>query len=165
MANIRGFEIKNGDLVLNESGYFQVVTSLDKIKRDLYKRLTTDKYWGNNGASFYRYNPDYGIVLNNQTIYDKVQGAELITVVNKAVQTALVDMVNVQKSDTTLPYDEIIDTFDYYSYFDVANPSVIKCKITVKLVNGSTLDLGTFSQKVVSDEYKLPGASFESMND
>lgn len=165
MSGIRGFAFNNGDLVLDESGYFVTVSSIDKVKRDLYKRLMTDKYWVSNGTTYYRYNPNYGIILNNSSIYDKVVGADLLTVVNNAVQAALVDIVNSQKADSNLPYDEIIDTFDYYSYFDVYNPSVIKCKITVKLVNGTTSDLGTFSQKVVSSDYRLPGVSFESIND
>lgn len=165
MSNIRGFKIKNGDFVLDESGYFQTVSSIDKIKRDLYKRLTTDKYWGSNETAYYRYNPDYGTVLNNYAIYNKVQGVDLITTINNAIQAALIDIVKTQKADTQLPYDEVIDVFDYYSYFDPHNPIIVKSKITVKLVNGTTLNLGTFSQDIGSEKYRLPGVLFESVDD
>ena len=61
---IRGFKIQNGDLVLDESGYFITVSSADKIKRDLHKRLSTDSYWGDNDTTFFRYNKDKPFRIN-----------------------------------------------------------------------------------------------------
>lgn len=162
---IRGFKIQNGDLVLDESGYFITVSSADKIKRDLHKRLSTDSYWGDNDTTFFRYNKDYGIDLNNSLIYRNQSGTNLLNVINTSVQKALSAMVASQKADASLPFDEVIDKFDYYSYFDSTNASIVKCRIKVFLVNGTTLDLGTFSQNTETATYKLPGVTFDPITE
>lgn len=163
--SIRGFKIHNGDLVLDESGYFITVSSADKIKRDLYKRLCTDSYWGNNDTAYYRYNKDYGIDLNNNLIYQGQSGTSLLNVINNSVQKALTSMVASQKADANIPFDEVIDKFDYYSYFDPSNASIVKCRIKVSLINGTTIDLGTFSQNTETATYKLPGVTFDSVTE
>lgn len=163
--SIRGFKIQNGDLVLDESGYFVTVSSADKVKRDLHKRLSTDSYWGSNDTSYFRYNKDYGVDLNNNLIYQNQSGTNLLNVVNSSVQKALSAMVSSQKADANIPFDEIIDKFDYYSYFDSTDASIIKCRIKVSLLNGTTLDLGTFSQNTKTATYKLPGVSFDSVTE
>lgn len=159
---MRGFVIKNGDWSLNGSGCLDTVSGSEKVKRDIYKRLTTDKHWGGNDTPYFRYNKDYGTKLNNASIYTNMSRKDQLSAVNNAVGEALNDLVNSQKADTQLPIDEVIDTFDYYSYFDQQNAANIKCKISVKLLNGTIMDLGTFSQPIVTqDEYRLPGISFK----
>ena len=158
---MRGFQILNGDFSLNASGYFDTVSSSDKVARDVYKRLMTDKYWGNNPTQYFRYNASYGTTLNNSLLYANMSAKDAIVAINNAIGASLNDTVANQKQDTNLPMDEVIDIVDYFSAYDQTNKGVIKCNLKVKLLNGTTLNLNASQPVPSSGNYSLPGVAFQ----
>lgn len=145
---MRGFAFSNGDFVYNPSGFFEKVTGTQKIRRDIYKRLVTDKQFDSNQTTYERYNPDYGTSLNNKKVFAQLSRADILNTINSMVNAALQDQVANQKNQVNLPADEVIDYVDFITVYDSKKQDLAKCSITVKLVTGQVIDLGTFVQKV-----------------
>ena len=146
---MRGFAFSNGDFIYNPSGFFEKVTSQSKVRRDVFKRLVTDKEFDTNGTIYERYNPDYGTSLNNKKVFSKLSRADIINTINSMVNIALQDEISSQKNQSNLPPDEVIDYVDFTTTFDQKNPAIAKCTITVKLLSGQSIAMGTFVQEVV----------------
>ena len=145
---MRAFRFENGDLVYNQAGYFEKTSGLEKKRRDLFKRLITDKEFTGNESYYYRYNPTYGTELNNKRIFSNLSREDIINTINQLINSALQAEVANQISQSNLPFDELIEYVDFFTSFDNKNKALAKCKILVKLSSGQVLDLGTFTQEI-----------------
>jgi hypothetical protein len=145
---MRGFSFSNGDFVFNPSGYFEKVTGAEKVRRDMFKRLASDKEFDTNKTNYYRYNPNYGTKLNNKKIFANLSRANVLPTINSLINEALQDAVASQKIQTNMSPDELINYVDFFTIYDSNNPALAKCTITVSLLTGQTLNLGTFTQEL-----------------
>ena len=143
---MRAFAFKNGDFIYNAAGFFNKVSGTEKVARDINKLLCTNQYSEGNATSYYRYNPGYGVRLNNKNLFKGLGEADIINRVNELLKEALEYFVNIQKNQTNIPIEELVQYFDYYSYYDTKNKNIVRVKITITMMGGAS-----FSQDYFQD--------------
>ena len=143
---MRAFAFKNGDFIYNPAGFFNKVSGIEKVGRDITKLLCTNQLSEATNSPYYRYNPKYGVRLNNKNLFKGLGEADIIAKVNELLKEALEYYVGIQKNQDNVPFDELVKYFDSYSYFDSKDRSLVRIKLTITMMDDST-----FSQNYYQD--------------
>jgi hypothetical protein len=144
-SDFTGFNMFNGDFILADTGALEKVAGVEKVKRDVKKLLNSDRVTQANAlecvVDVERYNPNYGTFLRDHSRFDGLGSAEILTTINAMVESALTYYVNLQKQQTNVRIDELVDHFDYVTAYDPYRPQVVVCRISVVMASGQTFQL------------------------
>lgn len=144
----RGLQIVNGDWVI-KSKSISIIEKQDKVKRDLHKFLLTDIESYVNTTTYTRYNPKYGVALNNPDLYKGLSTATIIDQMNSSLNKSLKWYITLQESRSNLSYEEIILDLQFYIYLDSDNKTKFKFRVDLLLQGYKTYNtLGVYSQEV-----------------
>jgi hypothetical protein len=141
---MRAFEFRNGDLVFAGNGSYSRVTGNDKVRRDITKLLSTDTEFVGNETTYDRYNSEYGIALNNKKVFAGLSRSEVIEKINAMFKSSLEHYVNIQKNQENLPLDEVVNYFDFFTYSDPVNKTLIRVKLTIYMMSGDSMEMSFY---------------------
>jgi len=144
----RGLQMQNGDWLVQDRALV-LVEKHDKVRRDLNKFLLTEQEYDTNLTSFSRYNPSYGVQLNNIIMYKGLSTTMIIDQMNKNLSASLKWYLNLQESRSNLSYEEIILDMQFFVYVDPDIATKLRFSIELLLQGNKTYStLGVYSQEV-----------------
>lgn len=142
-----GVKIIDGDININSAGAIEIVEGGDKCLRDFGKMLQTSTESTDNKTDLYRYNPNYGSLLD-KLIGQGLTKRQILEVSSELMYATIQSYLKVQESRQNLSSGEIIVDVKYDTFFDAYNPSVIIIPIKITNAEGITYDLGEFEQRI-----------------
>ena len=144
-----GLTIVNGDFVINGSGQVDTVSQEDKCIRDFGKMIATDREFFGNETSYDRYNPNYGIELNNSSLFYGLSRLAVRDIVISILNQDIRDYLTMQENRNNLDLGEIITSVNLEAYYDVEDLRNIILEIRIKTAySGQEISLGQFNQSV-----------------
>ena len=145
-----GLKIVNGDIVISASGNIEIVEQDKKCTRDFGKMLITEKEYNSNTTTYTRYNPDYGVELNNKSLFAGLSRMSIrdtiITLLNEAIKR----YINLQESRDNLDIGEIITSINFDAYYDSkdARYLIVEIYFSTAYTGQQSISMGQFIQAV-----------------
>jgi len=145
----KGLKLLNGDWVI-EKRKLVLVDKYDKAKRDFHKFLCTDAEYEGNEVEYNRYNPNYGVALNQPHIFRGLDRDAILDLMGRHLAASIKNYVQLQETRQNLSTEEIIRDIKFTVFVDPTNRQKIKFKIELLMQGTSEYDtLGIYSQQVV----------------
>jgi len=145
----RGLKIVEGDWVI-ENSRISVVEKNEKAKRDFHKFLCTDAEYDGNETSYYRYNPKYGVILNQPHIFRGLDRNAILDLLGRYLAASIRHYVQLQETRQNLSVEEIIRDIKFTIFVNPDNKQKINFKIELLMYNQEDYEtLGIYSQQVV----------------
>ncbi len=142
-----GLKMVQGDFVI-ENKKISIVSDFDKLKRDLLKFLVTSVEDESNYTPYYRYNPNYGLGIDNHELYKNLNVQLQIDLINNKLAEALNYYVSLQESRDNISFYEVISNIDFMVYQSPTDRQTIKIQIFIYTPDGNKQEIGTFNQTV-----------------
>lgn len=142
-----GIDIYNKDILLHE-GKLSFVSKSDKVKRDLKKMLATDSCTLNETTDHYRYNREYGLLINKRELFKGLSRSAILDTVKLLLSSGLSNYVSLQEQRTNLSLEEIIRDINFYAIYKPDDRSKIIITIVATLITNETVNLGTYEQSI-----------------
>jgi len=142
-----GLKIANGDIVINSDGTLDIVEQGDKCLRDFGKMLVTDVQSAENIPEFFRYNPQYGSLLNRLSSNNQKKDT-VIQLAYDLVYSTIQNYLNLQGQRNNLDIGEIIVDVDFQVYFDIQDSTTLIIPIKVTNAEGLTFEVGEFEERI-----------------
>jgi hypothetical protein len=143
-----GLKMINGDVVINESGCFEIVNPAQKCSRDFGKMLVTDAEFENNVTTYYRYNPDYGTQLNNKLLYNGLSRLAVHDMVVFKLNESISNYIQKQEQRRNLNLEEVITNVDFDVLFDSTDLRRLLIDIKYSTLYETDVTAGQYIQTV-----------------
>lgn len=143
-----GIQIIDGDIAIDNAGKLVDVQGSRKCARDFGKMLQTATEFTGNETTYYRYNPTYGTELDRKSAYIGLSRKAVLDMINFLVNQAVTRYISLQESRTNLDVEEIINSVNFITVYDINDPTLAKCRIFVTLSNGETIIFDNLTQQV-----------------
>ena len=140
-----GVKIVDGDfLIQNRKLIF--VQDNEKLLKDFRKFLLTEAETTNNATTYYRYNPKYGTLINDKSLYMNLSNDSTIDLINQNLGKSIKYYIALQEARSNLSLGEIISNVEFMTFADPYDARVIKISMKIITPKNNTINVGTFTQ-------------------
>lgn len=143
-----GLKIINGDFSIGFDGIVKLVEGNEKCLRDFGKMLQTSAQSDDDLSEYYRYNPNYGSLLD-KLITHNMSKSTILEVANSLMYVTIRNYLDLQETRDNLSAEEIILDINFEIYFDVQDPTLLRIPIKLTNSKGITYSVGEFEQRFI----------------
>ena len=122
-----GFKYINGSFQINNQGHIDIVSGSDKVRKDVYKMLVTDKV-GNYGTEI------------NKLIGQKLKPLSMDLNLKTYLKECMVNFVGIQRTNRYLENNETIVDANMDVWHDPEDVTTVNYKLELILASGDIID-------------------------